>query len=472
MGRAASYAILGAGHLGFAIAQALRDAGRRVVLLDREPEKVESFRDAGFEAFEADYSQPGFLERLGAGDWKAVLITGRDPESNLFAWNEIRRQMPEALVYIRAVGDGRELRDLGIERAQILDPDEETAARVAAMLSERERASRAQELVTILERMGEGSRLGIVIQDSPDPDAIASAMALQQIAARCNVVAEILHGGGLGHQSNRAMVNLLDIKLLRCEAAEISAYSHLALVDVGVPGENNCLATGTPLEIVIDHHETNQNKVTARFVDLRPDFGATATIMVEYLNQLGIEISTQLATALLHGIRTDTNEFRRNATPSDLRAAAELYPLVDQQLLRQIESPARSMETVDVLGRAIETKRIKGSVLLADGGEITDKDALAQAADYLITLEGIATAIVYGIGQQHLFISARNADVRVHIGKLLEDAFSDVGSAGGHRTMGGAQIPLGLFSGVLDRQTLRELAKQAVTERIYQAMGL
>ncbi|MBU2617989.1 MAG: potassium transporter TrkA, partial [Euryarchaeota archaeon] len=187
--------------------------------------------------------------------------------------------------------------------------------------------------------------------------------------------------------------------------------------------------------------------------------------------ELDIPISKELATALLYGIRTDTHEFKIETDPADLTAAAFLYPLADHDMLGKVEMPSMSTETLDILGEAIQSRRIKGSYLISNVGSIRDRDALPQAADYLLNLEGISTVIVFGLGDEHIYISGRSKDIRLNIGNAMNEAFGDIGSAGGHSTAAAAQIPLGVFSGVKDKQTIMRLAEEAVMKRFLAAVG-
>ncbi|MHC1569500.1 MAG: DHH family phosphoesterase, partial [Candidatus Syntropharchaeales archaeon] len=208
------------------------------------------------------------------------------------------------------------------------------------------------------------------------------------------------------------------------------------------------------------------------FVDIRPGTGACATILTKYLQQLDMPIEKELATALIHGIRTDTQEFKRNTSPADLTAAAFLYPLVDHTLLSQIETPPMSTETLDVLGEAIRNRTVKGSYLVSNVGFVMDRDALVQAADHLLNLEGISTVIVFGLGDEKIHITGRNKDVRVNIGTVLQEAFGDIGTAGGHSTAGAAQVPLGVFSGMKDKESLLKLVGDAVSMRFFSKIGI
>jgi len=162
-----------------------------------------------------------------------------------------------------------------------------------------------------------------------------------------------------------------------------------------MPGENNLLLKDSDVAIIIDHHPAEMKEVRAEYIDIRPNAGATATIMTKYLQELDIPISKDLATALLD----------------------------------RIETPAISTETLDVFGEAIMNRKIKGSYLVTNVGTLRDRDALAQAADYLLNLEGITTVLVYGIGEDYIYISARSNDIRLNLGKAMQDAFEEGGSA-------------------------------------------
>jgi nanoRNase/pAp phosphatase (c-di-AMP/oligoRNAs hydrolase) len=322
-------------------------------------------------------------------------------------------------------------------------------------------------------RTGKG-KLGIIVHDSPDSDAIASALALKQIARHVDVSADILYRGEIGHHINRAFVNILGIEMKRIEREdELKDYDKLALIDATVPGANNPLPPPPEgnVDIIIDHHvANNKEKVYADFFDVRTDNGATSTIMTRYLQELDIPVDKVLATALLQGIRTDTSSFKRETHPSDFFAAAFLHVKADKDLLEQIETPPMSTEMLNVVGDAIVHKKIKGSYLITNVGAVANRDAIPQAADYLLNLEGITTAIVIGLCEEMICVSGRSKDIRVNIGDAFVSAFGEIGSAGGHATMAAAQLPLGIFKGIKDKDTLMQLAEDAVTKRFLSVM--
>lgn len=194
--------------------------------------------------------------------------------------------------------------------------------------------------------------------------------------------------------------------------------------------------------------------------------------MTKYLQQLNINISKTLATALLYGIRTDTQDFKRKTDPADLSAASYLYPLSNHGILDQLEQPSMAIETLEVLGgEAIRNRQVLGSYLLSNVGNIRDRDTLPQAADYLLSLEGgISTTVVFGgVSEDRIYISGRSTDIRVNLGEIMRQAFGE--DAGGHANAAGAQIPLGVFSATKDRQTLLRLVNEAVVKRFLSAVG-
>jgi nanoRNase/pAp phosphatase (c-di-AMP/oligoRNAs hydrolase) len=323
--------------------------------------------------------------------------------------------------------------------------------------------------------LGTGEELTIVCHNNPDPDCLASALALGRLAAAAGIdERRILYSGEISHQQNRAFINLLDIDLQEFDADIVQDRPEgalLAFVDHSTPGVNNRVPEGTAVDIVVDHHPAEQ--IEARFVDHREGIGATATILTEYVQELDVEVDTTLATALLFAIRRETLGFLRGSTSAEYTAAAFLHDTADRSLLRELSSPSVTGETVDAIGRSIGNRMVRGSVLVTHVGRTSERDALPQAADYLATLEGVETAIVFGIVDQSIQLSARSTDTRLHIGEVLDDAFGDVGSAGGHREMAGGEVQLGIFADAVgDDIDLIKLVERVVTARLVAALNL
>jgi nanoRNase/pAp phosphatase (c-di-AMP/oligoRNAs hydrolase) len=332
--------------------------------------------------------------------------------------------------------------------------------------------SKAQHLHELL---AEGSEVNIVCHNNPDPDSLASALALGQIAADAGIDEQrLLYSGDVSHQQNRAFINLLDMDLQLFEPATVQnrpADSLLAFVDHAVPGVNNQVSEGTPVDIVIDHHPADE--IDARFVDHREDMGAASTILTEYIRALNIGLDAALATALLFGIRRETLDFLRGVTREEYDAAGYLHDYADQDLLRQLSAPSATGRTLDAVATAIGNRMRKRAVLISHVGWTTERDALSQAADYLVALEGVETVIVFGIVDNAIHLSARSPDPRVHAGAILEEAFGDDGSVGGQYDVASGEIPLGIFADyTTDDERLLSVVEQAITARLFTVLNL
>ena len=440
-------------------------------MVDKDEDKVKTLRDQNLEAFVGEIDDPNIFDKLGHTKIEAALILSSNSNTNKRALENVKNTLSDTYIVTRAADPihKEELEAYGAD--MVLLPSNVIANATIRYLERVESKIHAKELLNIIQSAGNG-KLAIIAHDNPDPDAISSALALKEIAKAVDVEAEIFHRGEIGHQSNRAFVNLLEIDAKKIKDDEFKDYGKIALIDAAAPGSNNPLIEGAKVDIIIDHHIANGKIIEADYVDIRTNVGATSTIMTKYLQELGIPIDKNLSTALLYGIRTDTQEFKRNTSSADLRAAAFLYPLADHEILSRLETPPMSVETLDVLGEAIRNKKIKGSNLISNVGFILDRDVIPQAADYLLNLEGISTVVVFGLGEEMIFISGRSKDIRLNIGKVMSDAFGDIGSAGGHATIAAAQVPLGLFSGARDNQTLIDLSEDAIIKRFFRVIGV
>ncbi len=444
---------------------------------------MKALRDQNLEAIRGDVSDPKVLDKVGMTNISAVLILCSDCEVDRDFLAAIKKQSPDAHIVARASDPvHREyLEEAGVDR--VILPSTVISNAAVRYLERVESAKNSKDLLRVISGV-DGQKLAIITHDNPDPDAISSALALKYIASTVDVEADILHHGEIGHQSNRAFVNLLNIETMKLENINMKEYGKIAFVDVAIPGANNPLPVDSKIDIIIDHHppvvkngKNGKSKnatfaTTSEYTDIRPNVGSTSTIMTKYLQELGLALDKDLAAALLYGIRTDTLEFKRNTCPADLTAAAFLYPLADHEVLSSLDTPPLSVETLDVLGEAIRNKLIKGSYLVSSAGFVLDRDVIPQAADYLLNLEGVTTVVVFGLGEETIYVSGRTKDIRVNIGNVLSDAFGDIGSAGGHATIAAAQIPLGIFSGIKDKQNLLELSEGAIIKRFFRVTGI
>ena len=377
-----------------------------------------------------------------------------------------RERYPDALLVVRRpVGVDDEVSSVA---DRVVD-DRRLVADALLDATTGEHAERLQRLRRVLTAVD--GTLGVITHANPDPDAIGAALALVDVARAMGVDAVPCYSGEISHQENRALVNLLDLDLRQIEPGDEAAFGGIALVDHSRPGVNDSLDPETHVDAVIDHHPPRE-PVSAPFVDIRPEVGATSTLLAEYLDGYGIEPSPATATALLFGIRVDTKEFTREANKRDFEAAAFLLPHVDVSTLDRVESPSLRPDVLDVLARAIRWRERREGILAAGVGRIREKDALAQAADFLLGMAGVDVVIVYGFYDGVVHVSGRARGGAVDLGETFRDAFGQIGGAGGHADMAGAQISLGVLAEVeeQDDDALRTIVDDVIADRFFETL--
>ena len=299
-------------------------------------------------------------------------------------------------------------------------------------------ARTARTIERIREHFEAADSVLILLQDDPDPDAIASGLALRQALGRNKQTATIASFGKVTRPENIAMAKLLEIEVEQITPDQCTRFDRLALVDLQPPH----IRTELPrIDLVVDHHP-EQFGYNCEIRDVRPDYGATATILLEYLLCMGNNVGTRLSTALLYGIKSDTFLLGRQTNEWDVEAFSYVYPLANHNLLRRIERPELPPAAIDALGRALKTRQISDKVAFVNLGRVEREDLIPQIADFCLQFEGIEWAVVSGIFESDLVVSVRNVGYVKAAGKVLKDAFGHLGSAGGHGSMAKAIIPV------------------------------
>ncbi|WP_424014072.1 DHH family phosphoesterase [Halorubrum xinjiangense] len=476
--------LLGCSAVGNALVEYAHDerGGRDdLVAITDDTGWVSTLRDRNVATVEADPTDPGTYPDSAA----VVLIASDDAERNVAAARAARERYPDAMIIAHLGTAPTDEQRAAVEAVadRVVDPVEAVAGRVfEAVGLDEGRGADADAEFSRADAEGDekparlfgtlralSGPLLVVAHDNPDPDAIASALGLVRIAESIGVEADACYGGEIAHQENRALVNLLDIGLRSFDEIDLDAYGGVALVDHSRAGINDSLPEGHPVDVVIDHHPP-RGPVAGSFLDIRPAVGATSTLIEEYLSRYGIAPERDLATALLYGIRIDTKDFTRATAIDDFEAAAALLAHADESTLERVESPSVSPETLRVLAAAIENRDVRGSVAASCVGEISDRDALSQAAERLLDLEDVTVTFVYGYMDGVIYGSARARGADLDAGELLRDALDPVGSAGGHASMAGAQVPLGILSEVSESESLPDVVEAFVAERFFEAL--
>jgi len=457
------WVVLGSSALAVRVADALADRPGDLVVVTADGDRASALLDAGLDVREADPADEAAFD--GVDDPAVVAALDADGARNRRLVTLADAMYPDAHV-VGYTGEGPDSPSFDGVADSVVDPGQVLAGHLLDRVGDG--GVQVRQLHRVLRDV---DRLAVVTHDNPDPDAIASAVALARIAEGLGCEADVRYWGAITHQENRAFVNLLEYDLENVDpGASVEGYDGIALVDHSRPGVNDQLPPETDVDIVIDHHPPRL-PVEATFVDLRSDVGATSTLLVDYLEAADRPLDEDVATGLLFGIRVDTDEFTREVSVADFEAAAALLPDADLALLERVESPSVSGDTLETIADAIRNRRQEGSVLMSCVGRLTTRDALSQAADRLLTLDGVSTTLVYGVHDGTIYLSARARGTGLDLGEILRDGFDQIGSAGGHADMAGAQITLGVLETVEDQEeSLLDVVEVVVAERFLEAL--
>lgn len=299
-----------------------------------------------------------------------------------------------------------------------------------------ERAATRGRVERLRAQFAGADRVVIMMQDDPDPDAIASALALRVVLGRARAGTPLATFGKITRPENRAMIRLLEIEVTEVQLRDLDDYDAIAMVDV----QPSFFEERLPhVDAVIDHHP-EETPVRAPFKDIRPSYGATSTILTEYLRAADVKVTQRLATALLYGIKADTLALERGAIKADMDAFAFLHPHANHNALRRIERPQLPRAALDVLAQGLTRRQIVDDVVFSHLGTVAYPELVAQFADLLLQVEGVEWSVVSGVVNGEIHISARNVGYVRDAGDVMRDAFAGVGSAGGHRSMAKAVV--------------------------------
>jgi nanoRNase/pAp phosphatase (c-di-AMP/oligoRNAs hydrolase) len=289
----------------------------------------------------------------------------------------------------------------------------------------------------------------IATHTNPDPDCIASAYALRHLFASWGINSVLVYGGIIGRSENKAMITKLRIPLRSIQTINPFNFTVVSLVDAQPFSGNAPLPPSLVPSIVIDHHPARKISLLKKvsFVDIRPAYGSTSSILAEYLLKEGVDINRKLATALYYGIMSDTRYLGRDAHEVDVKLSVHLYPKVLAKALSQIEYPPLPREYFRILQEALERTMWYPSqgVLITELGEMVDQDMVAIMADFLIRMDGARWIIVLGEMDHEVFFSLRTTgDHKGSADKLARELVRGIegASAGGHETTAGGRWKL------------------------------
>lgn len=329
-----------------------------------------------------------------------------------------------------------------------------------------DRASIRRSLQKLLNLPFDEGKLLVLTHDNPDPDALASAAAMKLLLeVKRDIRATIGYSGIIGRAENRAMVRLLGLPIHHLSRLNLDEYRYIALMDAQPHTGNTLLPETRPIDIVIDHHPLREETKKAVFYQVSDDLGASATLMTHYLLMAGVEIPVDLATALLYGIRSETQDLGREVHPLDLEAYHHLVPLSDAGKLAAIAKPSLPRQYYAQLAVALDTILAGPTVAICPVGNVSDPDFVPEMADFTVRMEGVRWSLAYGYYDLKMYLSMRSNDPDASAGELMQEVLEGIGRGGGHGMRAGGNVDLS--SGSRSRLD----TERDVTQRFLKAVG-
>ncbi len=300
-----------------------------------------------------------------------------------------------------------------------------------------------EKLEELLKLPLDKGKLLIFTHDNPDPDSIASAAAMAHLLRETRGIdATLAYSGIVGRAENRAMVEQLHFEIQHLDDLDTAEFAHLALVDAQPGTGNSALTLEHTIDIVVDHHPLREQTKKARFYDVRPEMGASATMLTWYLRDAGVDIPPDLATGLLYGIRSETQDLGREVSPEDREAYGFLFPKMEPLKMAAIARPALERRYYQQLAIALDTLMVGEEVAICSLGEVTDPDFVPEMADLVVRMEGICWSFAYGSFSNKLYVSIRANDPEAAAGEVMMEVLDDVGRGGGHGMRAGGNVEL------------------------------
>jgi len=312
----------------------------------------------------------------------------------------------------------------------------------------------------------ENDSLAVLIYGSPDPDAVASAMALREILNQTKPLAKCVFAATehvIRHQ-NAEFIREMKVEIQMLEKIDLKEFRLIAVVDAQPTFFGEALG-GIKPQIVLDHHPC-KTVWHASLADIRPNYGALATIMTEYLLAARVKIPKRLYTALLYGIRSDTLNFERDASLEDIGAYYLTFSRANRQLIRRIELnqiPDRFLKYYDY---AYHHKHRYHDRVICFLGAVESADVCVQVADFHLRIINVFHVIVAGIVKDRLIIIFRGDGYRQDCGSIAMKSFGNIGSAGGHRSAARVEIPMETLEAVLENDLSQESVDHFLVQRL------
>lgn len=300
----------------------------------------------------------------------------------------------------------------------------------------------------------------MLIVINADPDAVACAMAVKRLLWRKTVGVAIASINIIQRPDNLAMVKLLGVNLNFIDKIDPKTYNRFVMVD-SQPNHNEAFSRFT-YDVIIDHHP--DTGIKAPFLDIRPNYGATATILTEYLRAAKIKPSVKLATGLFHAIKTDTSNFERQTLVEDLKAFQFLFRHSNVHLIRKIELAELRLDFLKYFKIALNSMQKRKNRIFTHLGSVPNPDICVIIADFFLRIESIDWSIISGLYDNRLIVIFRNDGLRKNAGNVAKESFGVIGSAGGHKSMARAEISLDAIKTLCDYKNEQKLLRWIIQQ--------
>jgi nanoRNase/pAp phosphatase (c-di-AMP/oligoRNAs hydrolase) len=304
----------------------------------------------------------------------------------------------------------------------------------------------------------------VLTHDNPDPDALISGEILARILRQTfRRKVTLAYAGIIGRAENREMVRSLKLQLSHLKHLNIKNYGAFALVDSQPRTGNNQLPDDVVPDLVFDHHPLRKATLSARFADIRTSYGASATILAEYLEACGLEPTRAEATALVYALRSETQDFGREFSPVDKALYDVLLPRVDKRALGRIQNATLPLSYFAQVHEALENLWTVDTLVVSHLDDIQQPDIVPEIADFLLRMEGKTWSLCTGRSNGRVYLSIRTTNPRADAGQIMRRLVGRHGKGGGHgMTAGGwTKITVGYSDDPrsLQEQLAKRLAK-------------
>lgn len=286
-------------------------------------------------------------------------------------------------------------------------------------------------------------RVVILTHDNPDPDAVAAAAGLRAlIESACGLPVVTTFGGIIGRAENRSLMDAIGVDFQRIEGFEFLPGDAFALVDAQPGAGNSGVPDGARLSVVIDHHPHREAGASVEYHDVREEYGACSTMIVELLRAAGVEPDQRLATGLFYAIQSETQDLGRKASAADVGASIYLYPRTDPAVLSLIRHAQVPRGLFQALHDGLERAWRRAGVVCVPVGGLAYPDLVAQLADFFLRVQGVEWVVAMGRHGDDVLVSVRADHPEANAGVRVREVVGKRGTAGGHGQMAGGRVPV------------------------------